>query len=373
MPNPPTVFISYRRELSVDLAQSIHGRLKSVGVDVFIDLDAIDVGEDYELRLERELDQRDCLLVILAPETLNRSTWVPREIASALRRGKKIIPVTTGGYTYSRQSLPPEIADLARYNYIPYEPLYADAAFDKIKRSLGLTNTNISSPTPAVGTRRASSAAEPPARPAMSDTLKAAIITGIFGVIVAVVTIVPNLLPKAAETLTPSPTTQAVIVPSNTPPPTATPTATDAPSVTPLPPTPTPLPTETPVTLSSTLALANTAVPPTPIIVTATLMPSATSVPFTATSTQSVKAYPCEANVVIAGSDAETIGGQVFSQPRTGATPLSIWLTKDELLTILQSRENSGTLWYQIARPSGSLLGWTTGRYLSLTSNCPPK
>jgi|GEM_PF-2296003 len=119
MPSKPTVFLSYQRSSSTELAHILHDALLSKGIDVFLDVEAIETGTRWEAVLERELINRDYFIVILAPDTLN-SSWVIREIETALRHNKTIIPVTKDGFKLSRAEVPPQIERLKEYQAVEY-------------------------------------------------------------------------------------------------------------------------------------------------------------------------------------------------------------------------------------------------------------
>ncbi|MCB9453214.1 MAG: TIR domain-containing protein [Anaerolineaceae bacterium] len=284
MPQKPMIFISYRRQPSDDLARFLYDRLQSAGADVFFDREAINGGR-FAAIIEREIINRDYFLVILAPNTLE-SEWVRREIATALRHSDKVklIPVTAG-FNLGSAALPEEIAELAEYDAIQYEREYADASIERIRKAIGLAE-KLTPPPPAppsgthieqhistmsggtvigsqanIGTQPPEGNNEPmpenqPPK-GMSDTVKVAIIGGVFALLAAIVGILPNIL--NSQTPTPSPTdtlvaliaseTSAPVIPTDTnTPPVATNTA--APSATSVPSTPIPT-SDTPVPASS--------------------------------------------------------------------------------------------------------------------------
>lgn len=138
MPNKPSVFISYRRGSSRDLARLVQTRLKGQGMDVFLDVEDINGGK-FSARLEKEIINRDYFLVILKPDTL-ASEFVRKEIETALRHDKPIIPVEADGFVWPAK-LPDDIAGLSAYDGITYSHDYADAAFGRIEGALGLTVT----------------------------------------------------------------------------------------------------------------------------------------------------------------------------------------------------------------------------------------
>jgi hypothetical protein len=355
MSSNPTVFISYRRVLSEDLARYIHDRLRDEGVDVFYDLDDINAGERWRARLQRELVNRDVLLVILAPETLQDSEWVRREITTALEQNKTIIPVTHRGFQYSRAAIPDEIAGLGEFQGIPFEQRFADATIEQIKRALNITvNVTVQSSMP------------PQPKQGMSDTVKAAIIGGIFTVIVAVIALVPNLLqPSAGSTPTVAPTD---IPASETPGPTNTlfPTETVLPPIT---------PTEF-IDLNATAIAEQQATIDTLNIQVqgSAAVPILTStVPSTSTSTiaviTSTPGYPCEA-VIVSGGRNVTALYEVRTKPELTA-PLRYRVDVGQSIVILKSEfDQLSNKWYQIEN-SNRERGWILSQYISLGTTCP--
>ena len=225
MPNRPTVFMSYRRDPSADLARYIYERLDAMGADVFFDVEDINGGH-FDATIEREIIARQHLLVILAPQTLE-SEWVRREIETALKHGKNIIPLETGGFKFD-QHVPPELSELKRSGGIPYDFKSPETTFKRLAKALQIT-----APSSLVFETKS----EKLPRTGMSTEVKIALI-GLVGVIAAaLIAIVPNFLPPVPTTTL---TTQSAIMPtaSNTPLP---PTSTD----TPVPSTNTPQPQPT--------------------------------------------------------------------------------------------------------------------------------
>jgi hypothetical protein len=128
----PKIFISYRREDSIDIAGRIYDRLSThFGRDsVFFDVDTIPLGIDFRNYLEDWIGRSDLVLVIIGPRWLdsraggdagttgrrldNPADFVRIEVASALARGIPVIPVLVGGATMPGPArLPDSLADLA--------------------------------------------------------------------------------------------------------------------------------------------------------------------------------------------------------------------------------------------------------------------
>lgn len=122
----PNIFISYRREDSSATAELLHDRLAAwfVRDKVFLDLQDIAPGEDWQKLLGERLAGYDIVLVVIGPAWHAALTaraagggddFVRWEVAEALRRDKRVIPVLVDGATLpTAAQLPPDIAALAR-------------------------------------------------------------------------------------------------------------------------------------------------------------------------------------------------------------------------------------------------------------------
>lgn len=125
-----SAFISYKRRGSWGIAEKVHDRLTSRGVDTFIDSQDLHEG-DFETRLTTEIRNRNYLVVVLVVETL-QSEWVVKEIAYAFELGKTVIPVLIEGLKMEDLAIPDEIADLKKQNAVSLYQKYFDAAIDEI-------------------------------------------------------------------------------------------------------------------------------------------------------------------------------------------------------------------------------------------------
>jgi hypothetical protein len=137
------VFISYRREDSAGYTGRIYDRLKKVFGEeqLFIDVDAIKGGDDFEQAIQNELDSACALLAIIGPNWLNIADergnrrlddpedYVRLEIATALKRDIRVIPILIGNATPpSEQDLPEDLRLLSKRNVlrIRHESFTAD-------------------------------------------------------------------------------------------------------------------------------------------------------------------------------------------------------------------------------------------------------
>ena len=108
----PKIFISYRRDDSAGQAGRLFDHLgQHFGDDsVFMDVDTIDLGQDFKPALRAAVDKCDLMLVIIGRDWLDcvdtqsgmrrldmPDDWVSIEIAEALSRGIPVVPVLVQG------------------------------------------------------------------------------------------------------------------------------------------------------------------------------------------------------------------------------------------------------------------------------------
>jgi hypothetical protein len=124
------VFISYRRDDAAGFSHVIRDRLIEhlPKERVFMDVTDIDAGADFVKTLQDAVSQCDVLLALMGKRWAgdprdgqsrldNPTDWVRVEIATALNRGVKVIPVLLDGATMPQvDSLPPEMRTLVRMN-----------------------------------------------------------------------------------------------------------------------------------------------------------------------------------------------------------------------------------------------------------------
>lgn len=139
------IFVSYRRDDSRDIAGRLVDRLRQDYTDeqLFLDIDAIPPGTNFETVLADRLQNCDVLLAMIGPQWLNAKDaggkrrldepgdYVRREIAAALQRNDvRVIPLLVSGAEMPRaENLPDDLKPLAsRQNYqLRYERFNADA------------------------------------------------------------------------------------------------------------------------------------------------------------------------------------------------------------------------------------------------------
>ena len=135
------IFISYRREESHWSARSLHDRL-SESIDrnqIFMDIDAIALGEDFVKAIETTVAKCDVLIAVIGNNWLtskddqgarrldNPDDFVRTEIATALKREIRVIPVLVDDALMPRSTdLPDDLKPLVRRNALQI----SDTSFD---------------------------------------------------------------------------------------------------------------------------------------------------------------------------------------------------------------------------------------------------
>jgi hypothetical protein len=125
------IFISYRREESRWSARSLHDRLGAHfdRKQIFMDIDAIALGEDFVKAIEIMVAKCDVLIAVIGANWLtskddqgvrrldNPEDFVRTEIATALKRGIRVIPVLVDDALVPRATeLPDDLKPLVRRN-----------------------------------------------------------------------------------------------------------------------------------------------------------------------------------------------------------------------------------------------------------------
>ena len=128
-----SIFISYRREDSAGYAQAIYGRLTQKFSEhrVFMDVDTIEPGVDFVRTIEQAVEKCDVLIALVGnrwleskggaegPRLNNPEDFVRVEIATALSRDIRVIPVLLDGTPMPAEALlPPPLKLFARRNAI---------------------------------------------------------------------------------------------------------------------------------------------------------------------------------------------------------------------------------------------------------------
>lgn len=131
------IFISYRRHLGRDLARNVQLKLQLLGyTNVFFDYESIRDGVFNTQIIDAIYSCKDFLL-LLSPESMercsNRGDWVAREIRTALKYNRKIIPLVLENDFQWPKDFP---SDLRVIKDIQFHKMLFDEYFDDSVRKL---------------------------------------------------------------------------------------------------------------------------------------------------------------------------------------------------------------------------------------------
>jgi formylglycine-generating enzyme required for sulfatase activity len=131
-----TVFISYRRSTSQELARSIFMHLKYNGYDAFFDVNTMDNGAFDDIILN-QIGARTHFISIISKGAFERCAndgdWVRREIEEAMRLGRNVVPILWEGCDFAHETnfLPDHIRDdFRRLSGLPLNHFYFDSGMD---------------------------------------------------------------------------------------------------------------------------------------------------------------------------------------------------------------------------------------------------
>lgn len=131
------IFISYRHDDSAEVARALYRELslRFGANNVFIDVEKIDLGENFAEIIEEKIGFCDALIAVIGTRWLcsadadgrrrldDPQDWVRLEIASAISRGIKVFPVLVGGATLpDRRDLPAAISMLPQSQALDLRP-----------------------------------------------------------------------------------------------------------------------------------------------------------------------------------------------------------------------------------------------------------
>jgi hypothetical protein len=185
------IFICYRRNDSEGYAGRLHDHLvERFGARaVFVDVDNLHPGQDFNQVIQRTLQRSSVVLVVIGRHWMdqrlrNEGDYVRQEITAAMKGRKRLIPVLVGDAQMpASDNLPPELAPLVGKQAIPLRhPTWkADVArlITSLQRTLARKKTTVAKAqakpaSKAKGEQRAnakktggtaSTASRPPARP----------------------------------------------------------------------------------------------------------------------------------------------------------------------------------------------------------------
>lgn len=135
------VFISYRRDDAAGFAHAIHDRLVEnlPKEQVFMDVVGIDPGADFVDKLKSTVNQCSVMLALIGrrwlgdngggrPRIHEPNDWIRTEVATAIERGVRIIPVMLDGASMPpAESLPEDLRPLTRMNAVDVRGSRLDA------------------------------------------------------------------------------------------------------------------------------------------------------------------------------------------------------------------------------------------------------
>ena len=85
------IFVSYSRK-DKEFVRKIVTALEASNFDIWIDLDDLPKGEDWELEIYRNIDEAEVFIFMLSPDSVV-SEMCNKEIAHAVTNGKRILPI----------------------------------------------------------------------------------------------------------------------------------------------------------------------------------------------------------------------------------------------------------------------------------------
>lgn len=160
-----TLFLSYRRDDSAPYAGRIHDRLVAhFGAEsVFMDITAIDIGEDFEEAITRTVASCNVLIAVIGPRWLSNTNatgqsrlhesgdFVGIEVATALQRGIRVIPALVGNAQMpSNSQLPENLQRLAMRQAIEISDSRFHQDIDRLIAVLQKMRTAALAPPPAL-------------------------------------------------------------------------------------------------------------------------------------------------------------------------------------------------------------------------------
>jgi len=151
------IFISYRREESQWSARSLHDRLcrDFDPKQIFMDIDAIALGEDFVKAIETTVGKCDVLIAVIGNNWLaskddrgdrrldNPEDFVRMEIGTALKREIRVIPVLVDGALMPQWTeLPDELKSLVRRNALRITATSFDGDCQRLAAAIRLVLDN---------------------------------------------------------------------------------------------------------------------------------------------------------------------------------------------------------------------------------------
>jgi hypothetical protein len=345
------LFISYARVDKPQTEDWITKHLRIASHDVWID-DRIEGGQNWRQVLLEKISSSDAVLFVMTPESVQSESceW---EIEQALLHNKPIIPIRLQAET----PIPDNLKHLQAVDFTK------GATPEAVKRLLSAIETLRVTPVTAPYRHKGKAAWK-------SFTNIARVIAALFSVVVGLAAIFSVLPQRTQDEFF------VWIGLITAQPPTATITASPAITMTPLSITIAAIP----ISSTATLGFTETAFPINTVLPTETPSPTSTdrpAIPATALPASPTAPTPttaaqsnilCEARIVASSAQVLTI---VRAMP-SSRSPATVGVVPGEAVVVVAtSRENSRTVWYQIARPNAQTLGWIDPDDLELSSECP--
>ena len=123
------VFISYGRADALEFVRRLSADLKGRGGhDVWIDLESIEKGGMFEVRIERGIRRSDVFAAVMTPRSVEDDSVCRDEVVFALNEGKKVVPIRVDS------NAKPTLL-LARRNWVDFTEKY-ETALDALLRYL---------------------------------------------------------------------------------------------------------------------------------------------------------------------------------------------------------------------------------------------
>lgn len=124
------IFISYRRKESFEDAKSIYRSLESEfeSHNVFLDVNSIRGGEDWDKTIRNEIESCQVLIVIIGPNWVgdrifDKEDYVRMEVRTALENNAFIIPLLVQNTKVPiKDDIPSDIVKLLNYQFVAFDP-----------------------------------------------------------------------------------------------------------------------------------------------------------------------------------------------------------------------------------------------------------
>lgn len=128
MESTTNVFISYSRKDKV-FVERLKSDLEIAGIRVWMDVEQIAAGSNWQMEIERGLKQASVLLFVLSENSI-KSEWIKIEIDEYRSSGRKIIPIVIDDVGARNMPL-----GLVTIQSADFRQDY-DVAFDSLKKGL---------------------------------------------------------------------------------------------------------------------------------------------------------------------------------------------------------------------------------------------